>query len=402
MLTKSDLADRAPSAGDVLHNTLQFLLRDAPQVPPSPLTPHHPLLSPSPLTQATNQPWSLVGSELHNLGHLLQQGGSVTLSPAPSDQSGGSPRHPESNATNGASGYHHSSSSASNGSTQSDSEESTRDSTSPQRSPLPPHSVASTFSAQALASLKQLTDYQRAATAAAAAAAAAAHNQEENGISCLQRQTHQPPATQAQPVSQSQQQPTPPVPGDEPVESGTNGRLLWDFLQQLLNDSQQRYNRYIAWKNRDTGVFKIVDPPGLARLWGIQKNHLSMNYDKMSRALRYYYRVNILRKVQGERHCYQFLRNPSELKSIKNISLLRGAPLPAAARNRVETPTTTTSTTPSTIPPTPMEEDEGPTDLSMPNVHHHQYTEPQNLTVERIEVKPSVKHETFEEEHFEQ
>merc|ERR1711902_226797 len=57
---------------------------------------------------------------------------------------------------------------------------------------------------------------------------------------------------------------------------------------------------------------------------GIQKNHLSMNYDKMSRALRYYYRVNILRKVQGERHCYhRFLRNPSELKSIKNISLLR-------------------------------------------------------------------------------
>ena len=33
--------------------------------------------------------------------------------------------------------------------------------------------------------------------------------------------------------------------------------------------------------------------------------------------------MNILRKVQGERHCYQFLRNPTELKSIKNISLLR-------------------------------------------------------------------------------
>merc|ERR1719328_562640 len=108
--------------------------------------------------------------------------------------------------------------------------------------------------------------------------------------------------------------------GESPT---TNGRLLWDFLQQLLNDPGQRYTSYIAWKNKETGVFKIVDPAGLARLWGIQKNHLSMNYDKMSRALRYYYRVNILRKVQGERHCYQFLRNPSELKSIKNISLLR-------------------------------------------------------------------------------
>jgi len=90
-----------------------------------------------------------------------------------------------------------------------------------------------------------------------------------------------------------------------------------------LNDPGQIYTSYIQWKNKETGVFKIVDPAGLARLWGIQKNHLSMNYDKMSRALRYYYRVNILRKVQGERHCYQFLRNPTELKSIKNISLLR-------------------------------------------------------------------------------
>merc|ERR1719273_2302820 len=117
--------------------------------------------------------------------------------------------------------------------------------------------------------------------------------------------------------------PTSSVKTEETPELNTNGRLLWDFLQQLLNDHQQRYTSYIAWKNKETGVFKIVDPAGLAKLWGIQKNHLSMNYDKMSRALRYYYRVNILRKVQGERHCYQFLRNPSELKSIKNISLLR-------------------------------------------------------------------------------
>ncbi|KAK9875811.1 hypothetical protein WA026_009596 [Henosepilachna vigintioctopunctata] len=98
-----------------------------------------------------------------------------------------------------------------------------------------------------------------------------------------------------------------------------------------------------------------------------------MNYDKMSRALRYYYRVNILRKVQGERHCYQFLRNPTELKNIKNISLLR--------QQMTMSPT---SKTPSQQPaaqivpqisvkpepsepqePNGMEYDDKPTDLSM-------------------------------------
>ncbi len=186
------------------------------------------------------------------------------------------------------------------------------------------------------------------------------------------QQHHSPAQSVVPPQTQG-----PPSSGEEPVETGTNGRLLWDFLQQLLNDSQQRYSRYIAWKNRDTGVFKIVDPPGLARLWGIQKNHLSMNYDKMSRALRYYYRVNILRKVQGERHCYQFLRNPSELKSIKNISMLRSAPLQSPRGKDAQS-----------NQPAPMEEEEeGPTDLSMASVHHQYHlqsmdTHPQSLARE--------------------
>lgn len=106
---------------------------------------------------------------------------------------------------------------------------------------------------------------------------------------------------------------------EQPV---TNGRLLWDFLHQLLNDPAQRYVRCITWKEQEKGVFKISDPHGLAQLWGMQKNHLNMNFDKMSRALRYYYRVNILKKVQGERHCYQFLRQPLELKACKQRALL--------------------------------------------------------------------------------
>jgi ETS translocation variant 6/7 len=53
--------------------------------------------------------------------------------------------------------------------------------------------------------------------------------------------------------------------GEDLDSPSTNGRLLWDFLQQLLNDGTQRYTSYIQWKNKETGVFKIVDPAGLAR-----------------------------------------------------------------------------------------------------------------------------------------
>lgn len=116
---------------------------------------------------------------------------------------------------------------------------------------------------------------------------------------------------------------------DNVVENTTekiNVRLLWDFLQQLLNDSQQRYHGCIIWKDKGRGIFKITDPHRLAALWGKQKNHLNMNFDKMSRALRYYYRVRILQKEPGERHCYRFLRHPSELRHCKQRALLARDP----------------------------------------------------------------------------
>lgn len=61
---------------------------------------------------------------------------------------------------------------------------------------------------------------------------------------------------------------------------------LWQFLLHLLDDQQQRH--LISWTGED-GEFKLLDAEEVARLWGLRKNKHNMNYDKLSRALRYYY-----------------------------------------------------------------------------------------------------------------
>lgn len=41
-------------------------------------------------------------------------------------------------------------------------------------------------------------------------------------------------------------------------------------------------------------------------LWGLRKRKPNMNYDKLSRAIRYYYDKKIMHKVQGKRYVYKF------------------------------------------------------------------------------------------------
>ena len=50
----------------------------------------------------------------------------------------------------------------------------------------------------------------------------------------------------------------------------------------------------------------MTDPDEVARRWGERKSKPNMNYDKLSRALRYYYDKNIMTKVHGKRYAYKF------------------------------------------------------------------------------------------------
>ena len=284
----------------MIHNILQLLIRESHgQFPPSsPLTPRAPgLITPTSPAFPQSPHWPLLGGAaaaqavqqastseaataqqtFPNLSHIISQTNSVTLSPAPSidSQNGGSPKQQQ----------------------QQQQVSQTENITSI-------HQLYPTPKGSKVQVPPPLTNGNGTSSSHSDSEDS---QEQQNGQRSPKTPTLLAPPRSPKDHAPSSSSTSPSMVKEETPELNTNGRLLWDFLQQLLNDPQQRYTNYIAWKDKESGVFKIVDPAGLAKLWGIQKNHLSMNYDKMSRALRYYYRVNILRKVQGERHCYQYV-----------------------------------------------------------------------------------------------
>jgi GA-binding protein transcription factor alpha len=77
--------------------------------------------------------------------------------------------------------------------------------------------------------------------------------------------------------------------------AGNNGQIqLWQFLLELLTDKEHR--GVIQWLGSE-GEFKLHNPEMVAQLWGERKNKPTMNYEKLSRALRYYYDGDMIAKV---------------------------------------------------------------------------------------------------------
>lgn len=76
---------------------------------------------------------------------------------------------------------------------------------------------------------------------------------------------------------------------------GNNGQIqLWQFLLELLTD---KYHRDVIQWVTDDGEFKLNNPEMVAQLWGQRKNKPTMTYEKLSRALRYYYDGDMISKV---------------------------------------------------------------------------------------------------------
>ncbi|XP_075706748.1 ETS-related transcription factor Elf-3 isoform X2 [Rhinoderma darwinii] len=88
------------------------------------------------------------------------------------------------------------------------------------------------------------------------------------------------------------------------------GTHLWEFILHILLNPNL-YDGLLKWEDRSEGVFKFLRSEAVAQLWGQKKKNSSMTYEKLSRAMRYYYKREILERVHGRRLVYKFGKNAS-------------------------------------------------------------------------------------------
>ncbi|NWX46429.1 ELF5 factor, partial [Steatornis caripensis] len=79
---------------------------------------------------------------------------------------------------------------------------------------------------------------------------------------------------------------------------------LWEFIRDLLLSPEENGGT-LEWEDRGRGIFRVVKSEALAKMWGQKKKNGRMTYEKLSRALRYYYKTGILERVD-RRLVYKF------------------------------------------------------------------------------------------------
>ncbi|KAJ4941032.1 hypothetical protein JOQ06_027319 [Pogonophryne albipinna] len=91
------------------------------------------------------------------------------------------------------------------------------------------------------------------------------------------------------------------------------GTHLWEFIRDILIHPE-RNQGLMKWEDRREGVFKFLKSEAVAQMWGQKKKNSSMTYEKLSRAMRYYYKREILERVDGRRLVYKFGKNSNGWK----------------------------------------------------------------------------------------
>ena len=74
--------------------------------------------------------------------------------------------------------------------------------------------------------------------------------------------------------------------------------------------------------------FRILAPEEIAKLWGARKNKPRMNYDKLSRGLRYYYSKGIMDKVPGKKLTFKYTCDVQHYVKSRSIQAMRSNNFP--------------------------------------------------------------------------
>merc|ERR1711978_285825 len=86
------------------------------------------------------------------------------------------------------------------------------------------------------------------------------------------------------------------------------------WIVKLLRDPETNPS-VIKWEDEPEGKFRVINSTAFAQLWAKEKKNPAMNYEKLSRAMRYYYRNKEIEMVKGERLTYKFGPNMRDFRA---------------------------------------------------------------------------------------
>merc|ERR1712038_694160 len=86
------------------------------------------------------------------------------------------------------------------------------------------------------------------------------------------------------------------------------------WIVKLLRDPETNPS-VIRWEDEPEGKFRVINSNAFAQLWAVEKKNPAMNYEKLSRAMRYYYRNKEIEMVKGERLTYKFGPNMRDFRA---------------------------------------------------------------------------------------
>ena len=71
--------------------------------------------------------------------------------------------------------------------------------------------------------------------------------------------------------------------------------FIWEFILAMLQEEE--CSSIISWTKESDLEFEIKDMAELAQLWGLLRGRPEMDKKSFFRAFRYYYKINVIKKV---------------------------------------------------------------------------------------------------------